>query len=101
MNYSECIENARTRIGNYCKACPECNGRACKNQMPDPVQKVLEILQLEIMINGKKSVFRWTQLQKTNWWIHPWSSSERSFYIHFLQDRLVQWDYITATVWMM
>lgn len=39
MNYSECIEQARTRIGNYCKACPECNGRACKNQMPGPGAK--------------------------------------------------------------
>ena len=39
MNYSECIENARTKIGNYCKACPECNGRACKNQMPGPGAK--------------------------------------------------------------
>ena len=39
MNYSDCIENARTRIGNYCKACPECNGRACKNQMPGPGAK--------------------------------------------------------------
>ena len=39
MNYSECIENARTRIGNHCKACPECNGRACKNQMPGPGAK--------------------------------------------------------------
>ena len=27
MNYSECIEQARKRIGNYCKACPECNGK--------------------------------------------------------------------------
>lgn len=39
MNYSECIENAREKIGNYCKACPECNGRACKNQMPGPGAK--------------------------------------------------------------
>ena len=39
MNYSECIENAKTRIGNYCKACTECNGRACKNQMPGPGAK--------------------------------------------------------------
>ncbi len=39
MNYSECIENARGKIGNYCKACPECNGRACKNQMPGPGAK--------------------------------------------------------------
>lgn len=39
MNYSECIENARGKIGNYCKACSECNGRACKNQMPGPGAK--------------------------------------------------------------
>lgn len=39
MNYSECIENARLRIGNYCKACPECNGRACRNQIPGPGAK--------------------------------------------------------------
>lgn len=39
MNYSECIENARAKIGNYCKACPECNGRACKSQMPGPGAK--------------------------------------------------------------
>lgn len=39
MNYTECIENARPRLGKYCKACPECNGRACKNQMPGPGSK--------------------------------------------------------------
>ena len=39
MNYSECIENARQSIGNYCKACPECNGRACRNQIPGPGAK--------------------------------------------------------------
>lgn len=39
MNYSECIENARQRIGNYCKACPECNGSACRNQIPGPGAK--------------------------------------------------------------
>ena len=39
MNYSECIEKARGKVGNYCKACPECNGRACKNQMPGPGAK--------------------------------------------------------------
>lgn len=39
MNYSECIENARQRIGNYCKACPECNGRACRNRIPGPGAK--------------------------------------------------------------
>ena len=39
MNYSECIINARDRIGKYCKACPECNGRACRNQIPGPGAK--------------------------------------------------------------
>lgn len=39
MNYSECIIKARDRIGKFCKACPECNGRACKNQMPGPGSK--------------------------------------------------------------
>ena len=39
MNYAECSELARGKMGNYCKACPECNGRACKNQMPGPGAK--------------------------------------------------------------
>lgn len=39
MNYSECIINARTCIGKYCKACPECNGRACTNRIPGPGAK--------------------------------------------------------------
>ena len=39
MNYTECSENARPRLGKYCKACPEFNGRACKNQMPGPGSK--------------------------------------------------------------
>lgn len=39
MNYAECLELARGKMGNYCKTCPECNGRACKNQMPGPGAK--------------------------------------------------------------
>lgn len=39
MNYAECLELARGKMGNYCKVCPECNGRACKNQMPGPGAK--------------------------------------------------------------
>ena len=39
MNYAEVLEQARTCIGKYCKACPECNGRACKNQIPGPGSK--------------------------------------------------------------
>lgn len=39
MSYQETIEKARTVIGTYCKACPVCNGRACKNQIPGPGAK--------------------------------------------------------------
>lgn len=39
MTYQEVLEQARGNIGNYCKACPVCNGRACKNQMPGPGAK--------------------------------------------------------------
>ena len=39
MNYQEVLENARECIGKYCKACPVCNGRACRNQIPGPGAK--------------------------------------------------------------
>lgn len=39
MTYDEVLELARKQIGPYCKACPECNGKACRNQMPGPGAK--------------------------------------------------------------
>lgn len=39
MTYQEILENARLCIGKYCKVCPVCNGRACKNQIPGPGAK--------------------------------------------------------------
>lgn len=39
MNYNEVIEQARGNIGKFCKACPVCNGKACKNTMPGPGSK--------------------------------------------------------------
>ena len=39
MNYQEILENARTCMGPYCKACPVCNGKACTSQMPGPGAK--------------------------------------------------------------
>jgi isopentenyl diphosphate isomerase/L-lactate dehydrogenase-like FMN-dependent dehydrogenase len=39
MTYKEALEQARGEIGAYCKACPVCNGRACKNQIPGPGAK--------------------------------------------------------------
>lgn len=38
MTYDELLANARTNIAN-CKACPVCNGLACKNQIPGPGSK--------------------------------------------------------------
>ena len=39
MTYDEILKEARTCIGQYCKACPVCNGKACKNQIPGPGAK--------------------------------------------------------------
>ena len=39
MNFNEVLAEARTCIGNYCKACTVCNGLACKNQIPGPGAK--------------------------------------------------------------
>ena len=41
MTYEEVLENARSCMGPYCKACPQCNGRACKNSIPGPGAKGL------------------------------------------------------------
>lgn len=39
MTYEDLLKNARTCIGPYCKACPECNGKVCGNKMPGPGAK--------------------------------------------------------------
>ncbi len=39
MTYEELLTNARPEIGKFCKVCPVCNGKACKNQMPGPGAK--------------------------------------------------------------
>ncbi|WP_238906976.1 alpha-hydroxy-acid oxidizing protein [Clostridium sp. YIM B02506] len=39
MLYSEILEKAKTCIGDYCKACQECNGKVCKNKIPGPGAK--------------------------------------------------------------
>ncbi|MCF0137934.1 MAG: alpha-hydroxy-acid oxidizing protein [Oscillospiraceae bacterium] len=40
MNYNEILEKARGLVGEVCKACPVCNGRACGNKMPGPGSKL-------------------------------------------------------------
>ena len=39
MTYQEVLEQARGAMGPYCKACPVCNGLACKNSVPGPGAK--------------------------------------------------------------
>ena len=39
MTQEEVLKNAMTCLGPYCKGCPVCNGRACKNTMPGPGAK--------------------------------------------------------------
>lgn len=39
MTWEEVLQNARTRLGENCRACPVCDGRACKNKMPGPGAK--------------------------------------------------------------
>lgn len=39
MTYQEMITNARSVMGQYCKACPVCNGKACGNHIPGPGAK--------------------------------------------------------------
>ena len=41
MTYQEVLEKARGQVGPYCKACPVCNGAACKNSIPGPGAKGL------------------------------------------------------------
>ena len=39
MTYQEILSAARTCSGPYCKVCPVCDGRACKNTIPGPGSK--------------------------------------------------------------
>lgn len=39
MTYEELLANAKPELGKYCKGCPVCNGKACRNQIPGPGAK--------------------------------------------------------------
>ncbi len=41
MDYQEILQQARGNMGPYCKACPVCNGVACKTSVPGPGAKGL------------------------------------------------------------
>lgn len=39
MNYNEILDQSRPYMGNVCKSCPVCNGKACGNRIPGPGAK--------------------------------------------------------------
>ena len=39
MTYAEVLTKAREVLGDNCKACPVCNGKACSNHIPGPGAK--------------------------------------------------------------
>ncbi len=39
MTYEEVLQNARSCVGDICKACPVCNGKACGARIPGPGAK--------------------------------------------------------------
>jgi len=41
MTYDELLASARESIGDKCKACPVCDGKACRNKVPGPGAKGL------------------------------------------------------------
>lgn len=100
MNYTECIEKARPRLGKYCKACPECNGRACKNQMPGPGSK-------GIGDTAIRNYDKWKQIRVNmdtiaeNKPVDTSLSSAVLLNIRYLQVLSVRYSYTTETVWMM
>ncbi|WP_244834397.1 alpha-hydroxy-acid oxidizing protein [Clostridium sp. BJN0001] len=57
MNYEEVLKNASTCMGDYCKACPECNGRACKNHMPGPGSRGAKTTIAMRNYDGWKNIF--------------------------------------------
>ena len=59
MDYQNVIEQARSCIGPYCRACPVCDGRACKNTMPGPGAKGMGMWRSEISRSGRKSGSTW------------------------------------------
>lgn len=55
MNFKEVMDAARGNMGPYCKVCPVCDGRACKNQMPGPGAKGMGDNRSAITRNGRRS----------------------------------------------
>lgn len=56
MNYTECIENARPRLGKYCKPVLNATAAHAKTRCPVPAQRASETQPYATTTNGNKSV---------------------------------------------
>lgn len=65
MDYQKVIEQARTCIGPYCKACAVCNRQSVQKYKPGPLErKESEMWRSEIFRNGRRSVSIWIRSVK-------------------------------------
>ena len=89
MNYNEVLANARENIGKLCKACPVCNGLACRNTVPGPGAK-------GVGDTAIRNYQKWQEIRvnmdtlcapKAARWIPVWSFSENSLPIRSLRVR--------------
>ena len=87
MNYTECIEQARGRIGSYCRRAGNVTAEPVKTRCRGREPKASEIPPSATMTNGKKSVSRWTRWSKTVHVIRHWNCLAERFSIRFLPVR--------------
>lgn len=66
MDYNEVLETARTKIGTKCKACPICNGVACRNTMPGPGAKGIGDTAIRNYQKWRRSVSIWILFVRKN-----------------------------------
>lgn len=67
MNYNDVLQNARACIDTAkCKACPVCNGLACRNTIPGPGAKGVGDTAIRNYQNGRISACRWILCMKIN-----------------------------------
>ena len=90
MTYQDIMEQARGTMGAYCKVCPVCNGRACKNQLPGPGAKGVGDTAMRNYEKWQEIRVNMDTISENRPWIHHFPCLEKHFGIRFLQDRSVR-----------
>lgn len=96
MDYNEVLQTARTKIGTKCKACPVCNGVACRNTMPGPGAKGVGDTAIRNYQKWQEIRVNMDTLCEKSRSIPVWSCLASSFAILFLQVPSERWQCITA-----